>query len=197
MEDINRMVINCPACSEENGAISIMKEIKIPHFGNVIETTIKCEKCGFKHNDIISLEQNNPAKYILKINKKNLSTRIVRSQSATVTIPELGLKVEPGPKSEGYVSNVEGIIVRFENAVKKALNLFCSEESEKNAEKILEKLKKIVNGDIEATLIIEDPFGQSNIIHPDVKTVPLSEDEIKNLKTGFSFIENSNSEKEE
>ena len=111
--EINEMSIKCPACNTENTAKSIMKEIEIPHFGKVLETTIICESCGFKHSDIIALEQNDPAKYILKINKDNLSTRIVRSQSATVSIPEIGVKVEPGPKSEGYVTNVEGVITRF------------------------------------------------------------------------------------
>ncbi|MBP3800305.1 MAG: hypothetical protein ILA19_04935, partial [Bacilli bacterium] len=41
------------------------------------------------------------------MSKETLSVRVVRSQSATVTIPEIGVKVEPGPKSEGYVTNVE------------------------------------------------------------------------------------------
>ena len=133
--EINEMVIKCPACSVEGLAKSIMKEIEIPHFGKVLETTIQCPKCGFKHSDIIALEQNDPAKYVIEINKNNLSVRVVRSQSATVSIPEIGVKVEPGPKSEGYVTNVEGILTRFEDAVKKALKLFDDEQSQKNAKK--------------------------------------------------------------
>ena len=112
--EINEMVIKCPVCSVEGVAKSIMKEIEIPHFGKVLETTIQCPECGFKHSDVIALEQNDPAKYVIEINKNNLSVRVVRSQSATVSIPEIGVKVEPGPKSEGYVTNVEGILTRFE-----------------------------------------------------------------------------------
>ena len=161
--EINEMSIKCPACNTENVAKSIMKEIEIPHFGKVLETTIICDSCGFKHSDIIALEHNDPAKYVLKINKDNLSTRIVRSQSATVSIPELGVKVEPGPKSEGYVTNVEGVITRFEDAVKQALHLFNDNTSQKNAQLVLNDLKSLVNGEKTATLIIEDPFGQSNV----------------------------------
>ena len=135
-ETINEMIIKCPACGIEGVAKSIMKEIEIPHFGKVMETTIQCPSCGFKHSDIIALEQNDPAKYVLEINRNNLSIRVVRSQSATVIIPELGVKVEPGPKSEGYVTNVEGVLTRFESAVKKALNLFDDAESQKNANNI-------------------------------------------------------------
>jgi len=94
--EINEMVITCPACSIEGVAKSIMREIEIPHFGNVLETTIQCPSCGFKHSDIIALEQNDPAKYVLEINKNNLSVRVVRSQSATVSIPEVELKWNQG-----------------------------------------------------------------------------------------------------
>lgn len=189
MDEINSMVINCPACGGENKAKSIMREIEIPHFGNVLETTIQCDSCGFKHNDIITLEQHEPAKYSININKNNLSVRVVRSQSATVTIPEIGVKVEPGPKSEGFVTNVEGIITRFQDATKKALNLFSDEESQKNAKLVLEKLDNLINGNQEATLVIEDPFGQSNIVSDDVKIEKIPEDELKELKTGFTLIE--------
>lgn len=188
-EEINETIIKCPACGINGIAKSIMKEIEIPHFGNVLETTIICEKCGFKHSDIISLEQNDPARYTLEISKDTLSTRVVRSQSATVSIPEIGVKVEPGPKSEGYVTNVEGILTRFESAVKTALKMFDDDESQKNAKKTLCEIEKLIEGSEKATLIIDDPFGQSNIVSDDVIISEIPEEELKDLKTGFSHIE--------
>ena len=189
--EVNEMVIKCPACSVEGEAKSIMREIEIPHFGKVLETTIQCPSCGFKHSDIIALEQNDPAKYVIEINKNNLSTRVVRSQSATVSIPEVGVKVEPGPKSEGYVTNIEGMLTRFENAVKKALNLFDDEESQKNAKKTLNQIKELKKGNCTATLIIQDPFGQSNIVSDSVEILEIPEEELRELKTGFSHIEDN------
>ena len=187
--EINEMVIKCPAFSVEGLAKSIMKEIEIPHFGKVLETTIQCPKCGFKHSDIIALEQNDPAKYVIEINKNNLSVRVVRSQSATVSIPEIGVKVEPGPKSEGYVTNVEGILTRFEDAVKKALKLFDDEQSQKNAKNTLKQIEELKKGNGTATLIIMDPFGQSNIVSENVEISEIPEEELRELKTGFSHIE--------
>ena len=187
--EINEMTIKCPVCSVEGVAKSIMKEIEIPHFGKVLETTIQCEKCGFKHSDVIALEQNDPAKYTLKISEETLSVRVVRSQSATVTIPEIGVKVEPGPKSEGYVTNVEGMLTRFESAVKKALQLFDDEQSQINAKNTLSSIQELIKGNGTATLIIDDPFGQSNIVSDDVEISEIPEEELKNLKTGFSHIE--------
>ena len=188
-ESISEMVIKCPACSIEGEAKSIMKEIEIPHFGKVMETTIQCPSWGFKHSDIIALEQNDPAKYVLKINKNTLSTRVVRSQSATVSIPEIGVKVEPGPKSEGYVTNVEGILTRFESAVKKALNLFDDEESLTNAKKTFNEIQELKKGNTTATLIILDPFGQSNIVSENAEIFEIPEEELRELKTGFNIIE--------
>jgi zinc finger protein len=190
-EELVEMIIKCPACGIEGVAKSIMKEIEIPHFGNVLETTIQCPSCGFKHNDVIALEQNDPAKYTIEINKNNLSVRVVRSQSATVMIPEVGVKVEPGPKSEGYVTNVEGILTRFESAVKKAMNLFDSEESLANAEKTLEHILELKKGNGTATLIILDPFGQSNVVSENAIITEIPEDELHELKTGFAHIEDS------
>ena len=188
-EEINGMIIKCPACFVEGKAKSIMRELEIPHFGKVMETTIQCPECGFRHSDIIALEQNDPAKYVLEINKNTLTVRVVRSQSATVSIPEVGIKVEPGPKSEGYVTNVEGMLNRFEDAVKKALTIFDDDESQKNAKITLQKIQDLKEGDGTATLIILDPFGQSNIVSDSAQILEIPEEELKDLRTGFSHIE--------
>lgn len=190
-EEIVEMIIKCPACGIEGVAKSIMKEIEIPHFGRVMETTLLCPSCGFRHSDVIALEQNDPAKYVLEINKNNLSIRVVRSQSATVSIPEVGVKVEPGPKSEGYVTNVEGVLTRFEDAVKKALNLFEDDESQTNAKNTLEHIQELKKGNGTATLIILDPFGQSNIVSEKAEIFEIPEEELRNLKTGFAHIEDN------
>ena len=190
-EEINEMIIQCPVCGIEGVAKSVMKELEIPHFGKVLETTILCPSCGFKHSDVIALEQNDPAKYILEINKNNLSIRVVRSQSATISIPEIGVKVEPGPKSEGYVTNVEGVLTRFQSAVKKALNLFEDEESQINAKNTFKNIKKKKKGNGTATLIMLDPFGQSNIVSENAEILEIPEEELRELKTGFSKIEDN------
>ncbi|AMD17055.1 hypothetical protein TL18_02865 [Methanobrevibacter sp. YE315] len=190
-ENLAEMIIKCPACGIEGVAKSIMKELDIPHFGKVLETTIQCPSCGFRHSDVITLEQNDPAKYVIEINKNNLSVRVVRSQSATIEIPELGVKVEPGPKSEGYVTNVEGVLTRFEDAVKKALNLFEDAQSQENAKVTLNNIQELKKGNGTATLIMLDPFGQSNIVSENVEVSEIPEEELRELKTGFAHIEDN------
>jgi zinc finger protein len=183
------MIIDCPVCNGKKTAESTTKTSSMPHFGEVLESSLICNACEYKHNDVICLEQKDPVKYTLPINKDTLGSRVVKSQSATINIPELGLKVEPGPKSDGYVSNVEGMVTRFEGGVKQALIVFDDEESQKNGLAILEKIVLLANGEINATLIIEDPFGHSNVMDINVKKESLTDKELKHLKTGFTIIE--------
>ena len=87
------MKTDCPVCGGKGTANYTTITHKIAYFGEVMESTIECEKCGFKHNDIMALEQKEPAKHSLMISGKNLSSRVVRSQTATVSLPEIGIKV--------------------------------------------------------------------------------------------------------
>lgn len=181
---------DCPVCQTEGSAEFISKNEKIPYFGEIMESTIICTKCGYKHSDVICLEQKDPIRYSLKINKDNINARVIKSQSATISIPELGLKVEPGSKSQGYVSNIEGVLNRFEDAVKTALNFVEDEESKINANNLLEEIENVKNGEKTVEIIIEDPFGHSMIIHEDVSKRGLTQEEINGLKTGFITFEN-------
>lgn len=191
---IGKMKIDCPVCGGKNTAISITETHEVAYFGEVIESLVQCDKCGFRHSDVMCVEQKDPAKHSLQITKDSLSSRVVRSQTSTVSLPEIGIKVEPGPKSEGYVSNVEGVLVRFKEATERALNMFHDETSQNNGKIVLNNIEKVLNGELETLLLIEDPFGQSKIMDIKAKTEPLTKEELKNLKTGFVVIDEDENE---
>ena len=161
------MKMDCPVCGGKGTATYTTQTHELAYFGEVVESTIQCEKCGFRHNDILATEQKDPAKHSLIITKKSLDSRVVRSQSATVSLPEVGIKV----------------------ATERALNMFTDETSQKNGKMVLENLHKILDGELETLLLIEDPFGQSKIMDVRAKTEPLTDEELKNLKTGFTVID--------
>jgi zinc finger protein len=183
------MISDCPICGNLKCVEVTTKTDNIPYFGEIMETTLKCRECGYKHADTICLEQKDPVHYTLLIGKDQLNARVIKSQSATLSMPELGLKVEPGPKSQGYVSNVEGVLERFEKAVKTALSWTDDPEVKDNAQRILESLHQVRYGDRQTELIVEDPFGHSAIIHRSARKRGLTEEELKNLKTGFTTID--------
>jgi zinc finger protein len=184
------MIIDCPICKSSKSLEVTTKTQTIPYFGEIMESVLICQKCGYKHSDTICIDQEEPVKYTIILNKEKLNVRVVKSQSATLTIPELGLKVEPGPQSQGYVSNMEGVLKRFEDAVKTALSWTEDDAARNTALKILNGIESVKNGVGKATLILEDPFGHSIILDEDAVKSRLKEDEIKKLKTGFLTFEN-------
>lgn len=159
-EQDNVMKSECPVCGGHDSLEITNRTDNIPYFGDILETSVVCKKCGYTNSDNICLERKDPIKYILEINDTKLNTRIAKSQSATVTIPELGLKVEPGPKSQGYVSNVEGILSRFEDAILRALTLYSDDDkdTEDNATYLMQRINNIKMGELTTTLVVEDPL---------------------------------------
>ena len=178
-------------------------ELDIPYFGKATQTTILCERCGYKHNDILLNELKEPTRYSILIDGvDDLSIKVVRSASATVSVPELGLLVEPGVASEGYISNVEGVLMRFRDAVEQAIRFALNGEDlesamEENEEKaaqekgkeILERIDEVIAGGRSVNMILEDPFGNSAIISEKARKEEMSEEEIRGLKTGFNIFE--------
>lgn len=186
------MKADCPVCGGKKTVDVKNQTDNIPYFGDILETSLTCSQCGYQSSDSISLEHNDPMRFTLRINDTKLNTRVAKSQTATITLPELGLKVEPGPKSQGFVSNVEGIINRFEQAVVRAIQLEGDEmddNSRENALNIIELLGKIKLGDFETLLILEDPFGNSVIDDEDADKELLSQEEADALQTGFTIID--------
>ncbi len=184
--------IQCPICGKK--PIKILTHAHtIPYFRKVIEVTIICEHCGFRHSDILIAGERDPMRYELEISsERDMLIRVVRSSSGTIRIPELGVTIEPGPKSYGFVSNVEGVLNRVLDVLEM---LERSETDEKKLERIRELKKKInliKEGKEKATLIIDDPTGKSAIISEKARKRKLTKEEIKSLKYGYIVLESKN-----
>ena len=156
------MRLKCPVCGKEMRITQTPYEI--PYFGKVVLFSMICS-CGYKFSDVIITKAKDAVKYKIKVNEKTLSARVVKSSSATIKIPELEIEVFPGSRSEGYISNVEGVLLRIENAVKSAMLFSEDKDKKKKGEEILRKLENVRKGKEEITLIIEDASGNSAIIH--------------------------------
>jgi zinc finger protein len=93
----------------------------------------------------------------------DLAVRVVRSMSASIEIPELGVRIDPGPTCQGFVSNIEGVLDRVVQAVGSAIIDGDAEERE-NARLLLEKITRVKCGELPVTFILEDPSGNSAIV---------------------------------
>jgi len=74
------------------------------------------------------------------------------------------MSVDPGVGSEGFVSNIEGILQRFKKILEAERDAADDEDVRKKAKNLLKKLWKVECGDEELKVIIEDPSGNSAII---------------------------------
>ncbi|WP_018154572.1 MULTISPECIES: ZPR1 zinc finger domain-containing protein [Methanothermococcus] len=190
MEQKMTGVLDCPICGSKNSMRIITNELEIPYFGNVVETTMICDSCKYKKSDIFPTEVKEPKRYILKIQSEDdLNKRVIRAATGYVTIPELGFEVSPGPVSEGYVSNVEGVLNRLESALETLISWLEDENEKSKAEELFERIEKVKEGKESVTLIIEDPLGHSAIIGDGVKEELLTDEEVEKLKGNVLIID--------
>jgi len=171
------MKAKCPVCGSEMNII--IKDDDIPYFGKILIMTAVCKNCGYKHSDVFSLEVKEPIKVEFSVEREDdLMVRVVKSSEASVEIPELGVRIDPGQMSDGYVTNVEGILLRIEEVLKGQLVVL---EDRKKREKIVELLKKIEKmreGKEKFRIIIEDMSGNSDIISEKTKRIQIKKKEI-------------------
>lgn len=181
----------CPICFSEEGLTMIAHTSEIPYFGEHTQLTILCPSCGWKHTDFIPAEGKKPGAWSLDISDSEmLSVRIVRSSSCTVKIEDLGLEVDPGGATTGYVSNVEGVLNRFEGAIQLMYRQSISYDEKdiiEKCESLLERINLVKSGDLAVKIVLLDPMGHSQILHGDAISRDLTAEELDELEVGPSI----------
>ena len=156
----------CPMC-QKNTLTLYETEQDVPYFGKVFLFGMSCSntECNFKENDVELEKQGEPSKIEFTIsNSKDLNVRVIKSSEATVKIPQLKMEVEPGVASDGYVSNIEGLLQRFKKILEAERDTADEDDVRKKAKNLLKRLWKVECGDEELKIIIKDPSGNSAII---------------------------------
>ena len=176
----------CPLCNKE--FLTRWHPNNIPFFGEVMHITSKCD-CGFRYTDTLILSQREPVRYELTVkNPEDINARVVRSTSGTIRIPELGVDIEPGPASEAFISNIEGVLSRVRDMLETIVR-WNEEGKKERAIELLGMIEKIIAGEAEVTVIIEDPMGNSAIISENATSRKITDEEAALLKTGMIVIE--------
>jgi len=153
----------CAFCGENKLTLR-EEEIDIPFFGRVFVFSAECSACGYKKSDIEPAEQKEPARYTLEVeSEEDLNIKIIKSGEATIKIPRI-ITIESGPASDGYVTNVEGLLERVKKAIQSSADAEDDESAKKKAKVMLKKLSKVLVGRESIKIIIEDETGNSAII---------------------------------
>lgn len=166
----------CPACG---GEIRIVHHrLDIPHFPDLLLVAIACDACGYRHTDTIILGEGDPVRWTVRVEEPDdLAIRVARSTTGTIEIPELGLAVEPGTACEGFVTNIEGILSRFEQAVETILANPESEDERAAALRVQEMIGAAREVAFPFTVIIEDPAGNSMLVSEKAEKMLLTQGE--------------------
>jgi len=176
----------CPACDSQS-MLTSQTEYEVEHFGAVLLSVSRCGRCGYRHSDVMSLTNRKPVELRTEIESlEDLNIRVIKSGTATVSVPEFGATITPGQYSEGYISNVEGILGKIEDALTFMLNT-AEGQRLKKGKAMLKKMRAARDSRPRFTLVIKDPLGNSAIVSSDPKKVRkrnLRPRELQNIKFG-------------
>ncbi|CAL9016201.1 unnamed protein product [Prunus brigantina] len=155
----------CMRCGE-NGTTSFLLTL-IPHFRKILLSAFECPHCNERNNEVQFAGELQPKGccYQLKVpsgDPKMLNRQVVKSEFATIKIPELDFEIPP-ESQRGSLSTVEGILLRAADELQ-ALQEERKKVDPQTAEAIdqfLLKLRACATADLSFTFILDDPAGNS------------------------------------
>ncbi|MDR0438876.1 MAG: ZPR1 zinc finger domain-containing protein [Methanocalculaceae archaeon] len=152
----------CPECSKKIDYIYDTENI--PYFSDILLLSGVCSNCGFRITDTMILNDHEPCRWEIKVETpEDLDIRVIRSMHGEIDILEFGINIHPGPACNGFVSNIEGVLMRAEDAIYRALSS-CEENEAATARDLLEKIDQARHSNHPFTVIISDPTGNSGIV---------------------------------
>ena len=161
---------------------------EIAYFGEHTQVTLTCPACGWRQTDFIPAEAREASCQSYHIDSaEDLQVRVIRGSACTVRLVELDLEVRPGSHSTGYVSNIEGVLNRFQEVIDMVGRQAATEgQQDAIAEltTLTEAMLEIREGQRGATLEFLDPHGHSMILADNVESRALTSEEIDDLPVG-------------
>ncbi|PQM32638.1 zinc finger protein ZPR1 homolog [Prunus yedoensis var. nudiflora] len=139
----------------------------IPYFQEVIVMASTCDACGYRNSELKpgGRVPEKGKKIILRVkNVKDLSRDVIKSDTASVTIPEIELELTSGTLG-GVVTTVEGLIMKISESLERVHGFsFGDSLDEHKRSKWLNfqaSLKKLLCLEEPWTLILDDALANS------------------------------------
>ncbi|KAG6398152.1 hypothetical protein SASPL_139607 [Salvia splendens] len=139
---------------------------------NILLSAFECPHCGERNNFVQFAGEIQPkgCHYVLDVpsgDKKMFNRQVVKSETATIKIPELEFEIPPEAQ-RGSLSTVEGILVRAIEGLetlqeeRKRVDPVTAEA----IDRFLVKLRTCASGESHFTFTLDDPAGNSFIENP-------------------------------
>jgi zinc finger protein len=173
---IESMCMNC----HDNGTTNLLLT-KIPFFQEVVIMSFFCEHCGFRNNELQTAGKlkDKGARINLRCTyPKDLNRDVIKSEYATVFIPELDFEI-PASNKKGNLNTIEGLLQNSIDGLSQDQERRKEEHPEvyEKIKEFIAKLEKMKNGEgFPFRIIIDDPSGNSFVKNP---FAPNSDPEMK------------------
>ncbi|GAM90089.1 hypothetical protein ANO11243_081290 [Dothideomycetidae sp. 11243] len=169
---------SCPGCTRP--CDTHMKMVNIPYFKQVVLMSTVCHDCGYRSNEVKTggeVPEKGQRITLTVGNDEDLARDILKSESAALSCPEIGLSVEPGTLG-GRFTTVEGLLTQFRHDLRaQAFDLADGDamdeiakagdsmptETKRSWDEFFDGLTKAIEGKIKFTVIIEDPLASSYV----------------------------------
>ena len=168
MEEFSAEVLDgelCPFCNKKT--LTLREATRnVEHFGNLILMSMQCKnpECNYFKSDVETEEVRKPVKLSFEVESEDdLNIRVIKSSNATVKIPRIG-SIEPGEASNGYVTNIEGVLNRIKTQIEKLRDDAEDPSEKKKAKNLLKKITKVMYGRDSVKIQLDDPTGNSDIV---------------------------------
>ncbi|XP_040015283.1 zinc finger protein ZPR1 [Xiphias gladius] len=156
---------NCPECNAP--ASTNMKLCQIPHFKEVVIMATNCDSCGHRTNEVKSggATEELGTKITLHITDPSDMTRdVLKSETCSVAIPELEFELGMAAVG-GKFTTLEGLLKDIKDLIVSKNPFICGDSGPTDRVQKLnefgEKIDKVIAGEINAHVILDDPAGNS------------------------------------
>ncbi|KAL3693883.1 hypothetical protein R1sor_007534 [Riccia sorocarpa] len=166
-EEVMTFPASCGACASP--CETRMYVTNIPYFKEVIVMASTCDRCGYRNSELKpggSIPEKGKKITVRIKNKNDLSRDVIKSDSATVLVPEVELELAPGTLG-GLVTTVEGLISQISESLKRVHGFSIGDSADpwkRNRWQDFDtRLRKLLECEEEWTLVLDDALANSFI----------------------------------
>ena len=170
---LSQIPMDCPSCNKEGGFMNSC-QTNIPHFKDVVILAYSCEDCGFRTNEIKAGGgvPEKGCRWTLVVSgtkPEDMHRDVLKSNTARITIKELGFEMEPGSLG-GIYTTTEGLLGQIHDKLKSS-NPFAYGDGattgmKSSFAKFLAHITEMKTGLVPFTLVMVDPMDHSFIYSP-------------------------------
>ncbi|XP_071957495.1 zinc finger protein ZPR1-like [Antedon mediterranea] len=168
-DDLKQEVLSFQSnCGKCNSPLEThMKLVNIPHFKEVVIMASHCESCGDRSNEVKAGGGIEPQGTEITLNITDpidLNRDVLKSETCTLKIPSLEFELCSGTLG-GKFTTLEGLLTDVKGQLSQ-INTFKLGDSSQPSDNVkmkefLEKLDKIISGQSNVSIILDDPAGNS------------------------------------